>query len=399
MDYIIIAGFALIIIFSYLFDALARKTKFPAVILLIFLGLFLKMVAIYYDFNSLDRELDELIKVLGKVGLILIVLEGALELDINRSKFDIIRKSFISALFTLLICAFSIACVLHYGLDVRFEIALYESIPLSIISSAVAIPSAASLLGKAKEFVVYESTFSDILGIIIFSFVSGAIAPESDGFTFGAFLYLGFEVVIVFIVAIIVTFLLLELIGRIEHHVKFFLIMAILMLAYVIASRFHLSALIIVFVFGLVMSNSDFMLPKFLKKRIAANQAEKELEQFHLLTAETTFFVRTFFFLTFGYLINPEMFLNVYNYLNGGIILAVILVTRLLYFLIADRKNTFPIAFIAPRGLITILLFLQIPESYQNIIVNEKVLLIVILGTLFIMLIGVLNFSKGKQKS
>lgn len=172
--------------------------------------------------------------------------------------------------------------------------------------------------------------------------------------------------------------------------------MAILMLAYVIASRFHLSALIIVFVFGLVMSNADFMLPQFLKKYVSTKQAEKELQQFHLLTAETTFFVRTFFFLIFGYLIDPEMFFDVYNYINGGIILLVILVTRVLYFLIADIKNTLPIALIAPRGLITILLFLQIPESYQNVIVNEKVLLIFILGTLVFMLVGILNFS-GKQ--
>lgn len=396
MEYIIIAGFALIIIFSYIFDSIARKTKFPSVILLIFLGLFLKVLAIYYDFNSFQLELDELIKVLGKVGLILIVLEGALELEINKSKYEIILKSFLSALFTLLVCAFGIACVLHFGLQVPFDIALFESIPLSIISSAVAIPSAASLLGKEREFVVYESTFSDIIGIIAFTFVSNAIAPGSSGFTVGAFFNLGFEIVIIFIVAIIVTYLLLELIERIEHHVKFFLIMAILMLAYVIASRFHLSALIIVFVFGLVMSNADFMLPQFLKKYVSTKQAEKELNQFHLLTAETTFFVRTFFFLIFGYLIDPEMFFDLYNYINGGIILLVILVTRVVYFLITDIKNTLPIALIAPRGLITILLFLQIPESYQNVIVNEKVLLIVILGTLIIMLFGILNFS-GKQ--
>ena len=42
------------------------------------------------------------------------------------------------------------------------------AIPLSIISSAVAIPSASGLINKNKEFVVYESTFSDILGIMIF---------------------------------------------------------------------------------------------------------------------------------------------------------------------------------------------------------------------------------------
>jgi len=45
-----------------------------------------------------------------------------------------------------------------------------SAIPLAIISSAVAIPSAAGLLKQDREFVVYESTFSDILGIMIFNY-------------------------------------------------------------------------------------------------------------------------------------------------------------------------------------------------------------------------------------
>ena len=48
---------------------------------------------------------------------------------------------------------------------------MLNAIPLGIISSAVAISSAIHLNREEKEFVVYESSFSDIFGIIIFDFI------------------------------------------------------------------------------------------------------------------------------------------------------------------------------------------------------------------------------------
>ena len=50
------------------------------------------------------------------------------------------------------------------------QAAVIYATPLSIISSAVAIPSSAGLREQEKEFVVYESTFSDILGIMVFNY-------------------------------------------------------------------------------------------------------------------------------------------------------------------------------------------------------------------------------------
>ena len=76
----------LLIIFSYLFDAFARRTKFPSVILLMLTGI---MIRFFISFTSYDNFsfLDNLIPVLGTIGLILIVLEGAIELEITVEKF------------------------------------------------------------------------------------------------------------------------------------------------------------------------------------------------------------------------------------------------------------------------------------------------------------------------
>ena len=87
----------LLIIFSYIFDSIAKKTKFPSVILLMFTGMLIRLGVDFYGEVEL-QFLDQLIPVLGTLGLILIVLEGALELDIERKKIPLILKGFLAAL-------------------------------------------------------------------------------------------------------------------------------------------------------------------------------------------------------------------------------------------------------------------------------------------------------------
>ena len=159
----------LLIIFSYLFDAFARKTKFPSVILLMLTGILIRFFISFSSYNNF-AFLDNLIPVLGTIGLILIVLEGAIELEINREKLPLILKGFLAAFFILV----SNIVVLQWMFQQLFQMqgasAVLFAIPLAIISSAVAIPSASGLLKQEREFVVYESTFSDILGIMIFNY-------------------------------------------------------------------------------------------------------------------------------------------------------------------------------------------------------------------------------------
>jgi Kef-type K+ transport system membrane component KefB len=385
----------LLVIFSYLFDAIARKTKFPSVILLMFTGIIIRAITNLYGFTDF-AFLDKLIPVLGTVGLILIVLEGALELDIKREKLPVILKGFFAAALILILNIIAVSWAFENILNLEHKTAIIFAIPLAIISSAVAIPSAAGLLNREKEFVVYESTFSDILGIMIFNYAIRQFESNQTLISAESIVALGLQIIGVIVVSLIITYLLFQLLQKIEHHVKFFLILALLVLVYAFGKFFHLPALVTIFIFGLFLSNVKALLPGFMQRYLDLNQTEKGLHEFHILTAESTFLVKTFFFLFFGFSISLVEFSSVTPFIYGVLIFGIMLLIRYLYFIATTFKiKPSPIVYMSPRGLISILLFLQIKEvTFINTaasIIDEQVLLVVILASMLMMTLGTMK--------
>ncbi len=399
---LILFVFPLLIVFSYLFDRFARKTKFPAVILLMFTGILFRLLSSAYGFNQLGF-LDDLIPVLGTVGLILIVLEGALELKISKEKLPLLLKGFIAALVILLLNIAALQWVFSSLFEMSAQVAVLSAIPLAIISSAVAIPSAGGLLDKEREFVVYESTFSDILGIMIFNYALRQFEVGEGLLNSSSLVALLFQIIGVVVISIGITYILFKLLRQIEHHVKFFLILALLILVYAFGKLFHLPALVTIFIFGIFLSNVKSLLPRFLKNYLDLGHTEKELHEFHLLTAESTFLVRTFFFLFFGFSIQLSTFNSIQPLIYGVIIILIMLALRYLYFSATTVQiKPSPLVYLSPRGLISILLFLQLKDiSFVDLSlspIDERVLLIVILGTMLVMLLGTLKKSKASQR-
>ena len=399
---LILFVFPLLIVFSYLFDRFARKTKFPAVILLMFTGILFRLLSSAYGFNQLGF-LDDLIPVLGTVGLILIVLEGALELKISKEKLPLLLKGFIAALVILLLNIAALQWVFSSLFEMSPQVAVLSAIPLAIISSAVAIPSAGGLLDKEREFVVYESTFSDILGIMIFNYALRQFEVGEGLLNSSSLVALLFQIIGVVVISIGITYILFKLLRQIEHHVKFFLILALLILVYAFGKLFHLPALVTIFIFGIFLSNVKSLLPRFLKNYLDLDHTEKELHEFHLLTAESTFLVRTFFFLFFGFSIQLSSFNSIQPLIYGVIIILIMLALRYLYFSATTvQTKPSPLVYLSPRGLISILLFLQLKDvSFVDLSlspIDERVLLIVILGTMLVMLLGTLKKSKASQQ-
>ena len=91
--YIII--FSSIIIISYFFNSYSKKTGVPSVLMLIVLGM---IFGFYMEFQN---RFSFILEVLGTVGLILIVLEGALGLKLLKNNVPIIFKSFAVSAVTL----------------------------------------------------------------------------------------------------------------------------------------------------------------------------------------------------------------------------------------------------------------------------------------------------------
>ena len=388
----------LLIVFSYIFDLIARKTKFPSVILLMFTGILIRIGTTVYGINEFGF-LDNLIPVLGTIGLILIVLEGALELDITAEKFPVIIKGFLAAGIILILNIIAISLTFEHLLGMSAQAAVIYATPLSIISSAVAIPSSAGLREQEKEFVVYESTFSDILGIMVFNYAIRQFETNQALVSAESLIALGLQILGVIVISLLITFCLFYLLQKIEHHVKFFLILALLILVYAFGKFFHLPALVTIFIFGLFLSNVKALLPDFMKQRLDIEATEKGLHEFHILTAESTFLVKTFFFLFFGFSIDVTAFTSADPFIYGLLIFGIMLGLRYGYFILTTFKITpSPLVFISPRGLISILLFLQIAEvgflKEVKTLVDERVLLVVILASMLAMTRGTMKKAK-----
>ena len=386
----VLLGLGLITIFSYLFDLLAKRTKFPSVILLVLIGI---LVRLYTDAEGLTFPvLEDILPTLGSIGLILIVLEGALELSTEREKLGLIIRAFFSSLIIMLLTVTALTILFYYGFHMKLYISIVNAIPLSIISSAVAIPSSMGFATSKREFIIYESSFSDIIGIILFNHVlaNRTFGPE-------ILVYFGIETILVLAVTVVCSFLLIKLLHRIEHKIKYFLPIAVLIILYALGKMFHISSLMMVFFFGLFMANSRTLFPRRIRKFLDHEQVDVNLKQLQLLTGESAFLIRTFFFLVFGFTIVVSKMGNPWLLIWGTIIIVIIFAIRFAYLRIMSKGRITPEVFIAPRGLINILLFLSIPTALLSDVINQYVLLIVFIFSLLVMIWGGISWKKPKS--
>lgn len=389
MSTAIIITICLLLLFAYLFDVSSARTKIPSVILLLILGWGVKQVANLFEISV--PNLIPVLPILGTVGLILIVLEGSLELELNKSKLKIIGKSSLMAIFQMLIISFGLAYSFYLFGSSTFKSGLINAIPIAIISSAIAIPSARNLSAHNKEFVTYESSLSDIFGVIFFNFIT--LNNNLNSEIFGVFLL---QLLLMIIVSFVSTLGLAFLLSKIKHHIKFTPIILLIILIYSISKIYHLPSLIFILIFGLFIGNLD-ELKRF--KSITKLKPEIltfEVQKFKEITIELTFMIRALFFLLFGFLIETSELLNTDTLIWAIAITSGIFLIRILLLKIF-KLATNPLFYIAPRGLITILLFLNIPLNQNLSIANKSLILQVIILTALVMMFGLMR-HKNKDK-
>ena len=381
--YSVLVILSVLVVLSYTFNYLAGKLKIPSVLLLIGSGVGLKFSADYLNLNL--PPTNTLLEILGITGLIFIVLEAALDLSIRREKLPLISRAFLSALALLGFTSGLIALIFANYYDTDFKQALLHAIPLSVISSAIAIPSVRNMDDEKREFVVYESTFSDILGIIAFNYL---VMDQNSGFQ--AVLGFSWDIILIVVISVISSAFLVFLLNHSTSHVRFFLAFAILILSYSFAKFLHLPSLILVLCFGLVLNNFHVFDYPIIHRFLSFDKLRLVTIEMKVMTAETAFIIRTFFFLLFGYSINLELLKSMEVLLMGLSLIVVTIVLRFVFLKYFLKISSTPLALIAPRGLITILLFYSIPDEQRMQNLSEGVLFIVIVFTGLVMTIGLL---------
>lgn len=386
--YHLIIIFSITIIISYFFNLYAKKSGIPAVLLLIGLGIGINYVLRFSGFPKPD--LLPILEVLGVVGLILIVLEAALDLQLLKEKVGLIIKSFLVALIGLAGTAYLAALALNYLMEVEVLNALLYTIPLSILSSAIILPSIDDLDEDKRDFMIYESTFSDIVGIIGFYSVLTMVGSGSNESVYGE-VFGNLALTVVF--SIIISYILIYVFQNIKGHVKLFLLIAILLLLYAVGKMFHLSSLIIILIFGMILNNYKVFFRGGLMRLLNKEKVEEVLNDMRVVTAETAFVVRTFFFIIFGWSVYLGSLLSFKVIGIGLVILFIIYLVRAITLFIFNGKNIVTQLFLAPRGLITILLFFAIPEELSIGPEFQGVLLFVILVSCLVMTWSLISYK------
>ncbi len=348
--------FSALLLFAYLLDIVGRRFRLPAVVLLIATGMVSRQL--------LDRLgiflawVDPLVPVMGTIGLVLIVLEGALDLSLRGERTGVARRASAAALAGFVACtaAFTFAFEAWFGLA-RGAAAL-AAMPFAVISSAVAIPSAVGLAKESREFVTYESSISDILGVLVFYAWLGA---QGDVGAFASDLFGGGALSLAAALAAGVG--LLYLINRVQGHVRFLPLLAGLLLLYSIGKGLHLSPLVLVLVCGLLLNNPQLLERNRWLGRIFTAGYPDTLAEFKGLVVELTFAVRSFFFLMLGYWTELGHMGQWQAWAAAAAVVAVVYASRWVILRALGERESGRLTWLAPRGLITVLLFLSASET------------------------------------
>ena len=376
----IIISICTLLLIAYIFDLTSSRTRIPSVILLVFLGWLVQQGSVLM--KIILPDLTPLLPILGTLGLILIVLEGSLELEFNNSKIPLIKKSFVIALIPIMTLSFSLAWLFSWFGGSSFKDALLNAIPFSVISSSIAIPSVRDHSKGDKEFVVYESSFSDIIGILFFNFMA-----FNSTINLASFANFGLQLLVIIAVSFIATIGLSLLLSKIDHHIKFAPIVLLIILIYEISKTYNLPALLFILLFGLFLGNLDELKRLKWMHRLKPDELDLEVYKFKELITEATFLVRSLFFLLFGYLMQSAEILNTDTFKWALIITGVIFSIRAIL-LKLFRFSLVPLVYIAPRGLINILLLISILPEKMIGLVNKSLMIQVIFLTAFVMMIG-----------
>ena len=386
MTITLIISLCLLVLIAYGFDLSSKHTKIPTVIILLIMGFSIHQGVLFFEIEM--PNLEPILPILGTIGLILIVLEAGLDLELNKSKKKIITNSFFSALLPLLFLLFTFGFGIQYFTGESIMKSLLNAIPFCIISSAIAIPSVQNLAAERKEFVVYESSLSDILGVILFNFFL-----TNDFIQFSSFVSFITEMLIMLAISLVASIGLAFLIKKIDHHVKFIPIIVMIILIYAVAKIYHLPSLIFILIFGLFLNNLDELKQfKFINK-LNPEKLNLEVHEFSKLISEVTFLIRTIFFILFGYTITPEVLLNLETIPFAFGIIGLILFARMIQLKILKMEFT-PLLFVAPRGLITIMVFLSIPLAKKIDFINNSLIIQVIILSALLMMIGLMINKK-----
>ncbi len=389
-----LVGISVVILLGFISEALFTKTRIPDALFLFLMGIAIGPVLGYIT-PGYFSNIESLFVTLT---LILILFDAGLNIRFWDLLKGAVGGSMLSVLFffSSLLIAASVMIFLGYSPIISFLVGAI----IGGTSSVVVIPMVKLLkLGSESSLILtLESTLTDVLCIVVSMTIIEAVTLRPVDFTGVAFTLLSTFLVAIFIgiVAGAFWFLVKSRVPKVDT--AYMTTIAFIILIYAFAEVFHSNGAIAVLSLGIVLGNSRSIL-FFLgrKTRYRLHHSEK---QFY---AELTFFVKVFFFVYLGIIMD---FSNWLLLIYGAVITLLIalvrpslvhLVTR--YVKDISFRDKIGMSIMMPKGLAAAVLAQLVLTSPEVLSLSgaRDIIVIVLSIILFsIMLTSVLVFVAGR---
>lgn len=379
-NFVLIAASALVLLFHSV-DVVSHRLRIPSVILLLALGMAARPLAA--SFLPGFQVHADVLQGLGFVGLGLIVLEGSMGLRWKSGSRSIFLRAGIASVAGIALFLLPTAMLFRWTFDLSWKGAILHAAPLSVVSSAIAIPSAARLAPSLREFVSVESSFSDILGVLLFNAIA---LPGALGL--GTLAEIGWRSAAVLTASVLVVAVLFKMLREGSHHVRFVPILASLILFYSVGKLLHLPSLLLVFLFGIAFTNLGSLPPGPVRDWLVRDEFADDARLMKTLVVESAFLARTFFFFLFGFSMELADLASPLPWMVGSGIVGIVYASRWIVLKSIWQGPSRQLLFIAPRGLITVLLMGMVPAHHLVGELATGPVLVVILGTTLAQLLG-----------
>jgi len=358
-----------LIALAFVANQLFRRTRLPDVIVLMITGLVLGPLLGLVS----GSQFQPVTHAFGTLAVILILFEGGLGLEwraMLRHFPGSLLLSFLAYVFSLVL----IALVMRWSMDISMTAALIVGAVLGCTSSSITLPVLQQIEAStpARVTMILDASLSDTFAILTVGILldlghgNGPIATRFIG-------QLLFVALMAFLLAVVAAMLWSYLLPKVSDR-RFWnpLTLAVVLLLYAAAERIGVSGLITVFFFGIFLANARSAELEAVKEtlglELAGEEHHSQMLSFH---SELAFLIRTFFFVLLGAVVE---FKELIRYLPQvmGLLGAVILARAL-----AVRASSWSwkglhssecelILWIMPRGLITVVLALQVVQVYGN---------------------------------
>ncbi len=338
-----------ILILGFITSLIFERTKFPDVVLLMFVGILLGPVL---KIVNIEGPISVLAPYVGTLALIIILFDGGLKLDL----FSVLTSLAKASGFTLLV--FSLSMIfLGISMHIIFGWTYLEGLLLGAViggtSSPIVIPiiSKMTLNEDSKILLTLESALTDALCIIVALVLIQVISIGTVNLRDTAS-ELASAFSIAAVVAAVFAVFWIGIINKLYlKNVRYSLTLAVVFILYAIVELIKGNGAIAVLVFALLLSNFN-ELAKRLKMK-GEFELDTMVRAFHV---EVSFFVRTFFFIFVGLMFDVGA-LKSEVAIIAGIIFLILLIARILGVVIlalSDKKiSPFAKSILSmmPRGL------------------------------------------------